>query len=167
MGAGKIIALISSILGILSVALFYVMPEIFFFWRFDYGAAGSFFLGGFGSHLCVTIGGEFGPESAEDTTLLFLGILVIAGSALALMGGFFENKSLTILGGLLMILGPILLVNALFLELGYFEDMATLIPPDDNIFFGSVSGADWGLDVSFFLAIGGGVLGIIGGATFE
>lgn len=142
------------------------MPEIFCFWRFDGGFSGSFFLGGFGSHYGFTIGGEFGPESADDTTLLFLGILVIAGSALALMGGFFENKSLTILGGLLMILGPILLVIALFLELGYFEDMAAMLV-GYNLFFGSVAGVDWGLDVSFFLAIGGGILGIIAGATFE
>ena len=83
------------------------------------------------------------------------------------MGGFFENKSITISGGLFMIVGTILLVIALFLELGYFEDMAAMLPSEENLFFGSLGGADWGLDVSFYLAIGGGVLGIIGGATFE
>ena len=77
MGVGKIIALISSILGILSVTLFYVMPEIFCFWGFDWGATGSYFLGGFGSKFTITIGGEVGPESAEDTILLSLGVLVL------------------------------------------------------------------------------------------
>lgn len=66
-----------------------------------------------------------------------------------------------------MILDPILLVIALFLELGYFEDMAAMLPSGENLFFGSVGGGDWGLDVCFLFAIGGGVLGIIGGATFE
>ncbi len=49
MGAGKIIAIIGGILGILSIALYHVLPEIFCLWKLDVAPTISRFLGGFGA----------------------------------------------------------------------------------------------------------------------
>ena len=35
MGAGKILAIIGAILGIMSVTLYYILPELFYLWRID------------------------------------------------------------------------------------------------------------------------------------
>jgi hypothetical protein len=55
----------------------------------------------------------------------------------------------------------------LIAKLGVFGE--TLIPlmGDVNLLAGSIPGvADWGIGIGSYLAIGGGILGIIGGATF-
>ncbi|MFW9877843.1 MAG: hypothetical protein ACFFG0_32575, partial [Candidatus Thorarchaeota archaeon] len=48
--AGRVIAIIAGIIGILSVVLYIVMPDFFAFWRFDaYGIPGAgikFWIGG-------------------------------------------------------------------------------------------------------------------------
>ena len=54
---------------------------------------------------------------------------------------------------------------ALFLGLGIFEGLATTLPSGTTILFGSEAGVDWGILISTYLALGGGVLGVIGGAT--
>ena len=167
MGAGKIIALVGGVLGIIAVVLFYVMPEIFCFWRFDADPVLAIFLGGFGSSSGVVGGVDQEIQYAEDVYLLLMGILVVAGGGVALVGALVDNKGIAVLGGLLMLVGSAILLIALGLELGDFEDVAALLPSDENLFFGSLGTADWGLYTSFFLAIGGGVLGVIGGALIE
>ena len=165
MGAGKILAIIGAILGILSVALFYILPELFCFWRIDGGPAISVYLGGFGFQSGVLGGIEYGPEYGEDIFMLIVAVLIVAGSVLALIGGLAGNKAVGILGGIILLAGPILLVVALFLELGSFADIAAILPPGENLLFGSVPGGSWGIWIGSFLAFGGGVLGLIGGAT--
>ncbi|TKJ16898.1 MAG: hypothetical protein CEE43_19160 [Promethearchaeota archaeon Loki_b32] len=164
MGAGKIIAIIGGILGILTIGLYFVLPEIFCLWRLDGAPVLSIFLGGFGSSTGELMGVAYGPEYAEDIFLLIVGVLIVAGGALAIIGGLAGNKIIGILGGVLMIAGPIILTIALFAELGDFEDIALLLG-GESLFWGSEPGVDWGLWIGFFLAIGGGVLGVIGGAT--
>jgi len=173
MGAGKIIAIIGGILGILTIGLYYVLPEIFCLWRLDGDPIFSVFLGGFGFKTGTNAIlpppwplGDYGPEYAEDILVLLVGVLIVAGGALAIVGGLIGNKMIGILGGVLMIAGPILLTIALILELGDFEDMALLLG-DKSLLFGSETGVDWGLWIGSFLAIGGGVLGVIGGATVD
>jgi hypothetical protein len=166
MGAGKVIALVGGVLGIIAVILFYILPEIFCFWTLD-GPGVSYFIGGFGFEFSVLGGIEQDIEYAEDTFLLLMGILVVAGGGIALIGGLVDNKGITILGGVVMLVGSAILLIALGLELGDFEDIGAALPSGENLFFGSYAGADWGLSVSFFLAIGGGVLGVIGGALIE
>jgi len=167
MGAGKILAIIGGILGILSVGLFYILPDLFCVWRIDGGAAFSVYLGGFGFTSGSIMGVDIPPEYGEDIFMLIVAVLIVAGSALALIGGLAGNKAVGILGGIILLAGPILLVVALLLELGDFADAALIIDAlgGDTLLFGSGSGADWGLWISSFLALGGGVLGVIGGAT--
>ncbi len=162
MGAGKFIAIIGGILGILSVALFYVLPEIFSFWRLE-TPLGDFFLGGFG----FRAGTGIDPEYTEDILLLIIFTLVVAGGAIAIIGGLIESKGVGILGGVIMLAGPIFLLIALFIEFGDFEDLAIAISffGGEGLIMGSAGGAEWGIWISTYLAIGGGVVGVIGGAT--
>ena len=166
MAAGKIIAIIGGILGILTIGLYFVLPEIFCLWRLDGAPFLSIFLGGFGSATGEALGVGYGPEYYEDIMLLIICVLIVAGGALAIIGGLIENKMIGILGGVLMIVGPILLIVALFIEYGDFEAIASLLG-GKSLFFGSEPGVDWGLWIGFYLAIGGGVLGLIGGATID
>lgn len=167
MGVGKLIAIIGGILGILSIVLFHVLPEFFGFWRLDAGAALTIWLGGFGF-----TGGEFmgigiDPEYAEEIIFLLIAILVVAGGALAIVGGLVENKMIAILGGVVMLAGPIIFIIGAAVEFGPFEDLAAMLPPDSSLLFGSAAGGDWGLYVGTFLALGAGVLGLIGGIKVE
>lgn len=164
MGAGRIIAIIAGILGILSVALFYVLPEIISFWKISGGGMGLY-LGGFGFW---SDAGDF--SYAEDTLLTTIFVLIVAGGALGIIGGLVENKVIGLIGGILMLLGPILLIVALFIEFGDFEALADLIELGTGkrfLLFGSGAGVTWGLWIGTFLAFGAGVLGIIGGATTD
>jgi hypothetical protein len=165
MGAGKIIAIISGILGILCVVLFHLLPEIFAFWRIAGGGTG-WYLGGFAFW-------DFGigdPESADDILLLIIFILIVAGGGIEIVGAFIENKMIATIGGLLMLVGPILFILALVLELGDFKNLADFIEAatgDRFLLFGSGAGADWGIWISAYIALGAGVLGLVGGLKVE
>lgn len=165
MGAGKIIAIIGGILGILSVVLYHIMPDLFNFWRIDGGPMFSITLGGFGFTSGWFMGVQIAPVYAEDIFLLIIAILIVAGGVLALVGGLVENKAVGILGGIVLLAGPILLIVALLLQLGSFADLALLFPPGESLLFGSLPGVNWGIWIGSFLALGGGVLGLVGGAT--
>jgi len=163
MGKGKIIAIIGGILGILSVVLFYVLPDIFSFWHFVGGGAGLY-LGGFG----FWDGTGMDPEYAEDILLLIIFVVIVAGGAIAIIGGLIENKVAGILGGILMLAGPILLIVALATEMGDFKDLAAIIEfatGEKGLLFGSFGPLDWGIWISTYLALGAGIVGVIGGAT--
>ncbi|MFX1374672.1 MAG: hypothetical protein ACFFA0_02565 [Promethearchaeota archaeon] len=165
MGAGKIIAIIAGILGILAVVLFHVAPEIFSFWRLEGGGAG-WYLGGF-AYWDYGIGD---PESADDMLLLALFVMIVAGGAIEIVGAFVENKIIATIGGILMLLGAILFIVALAVEFGDFKDLADFIEygtGDRFLLFGSGAGAEWGLWIGTYLAIGAGVVGLVGGLTVE
>lgn len=162
MGAGKPLAIVGGILGILSIVLFYLFPGLFSLWRI-WGGGDAIYIGGFGSGAGMIMGSDFGPESADDILLLLVGVLLVAGGAVAFIAALVEVKFLGILGGLLMLAGPIILSLQLFLELGYFEGLGL----GDSLFFGSLAGARWGIWISFFMGAAGGILGIIGGATLD
>ena len=162
MGAGRIIAIIGGIVGVLSVALFFVLPELFNFWRVT-TPVGDLFLGGFGFRAGTGIDIEY----AEDIYLLVMLTVVVVGGALAIVGGIIENKVMGILGGVIMLAGPIALLIALFIEFGDFEDLAVTIAffGGEGLIMGSAGGAEWGIWISTYMAFGAGALGIIGGAT--
>ena len=162
MGSGRVIAIIGGVLGILSIVLFYVFPGLFSLWRI-YGGGNSVNIGGFGAGAGTIMGIDFGPESADDIILLLIGVLLVAGGAIAIVGGIVEVKFVGIIGGLIILAGPILLSVELLLELGFFEGYA----PGDNLFFGSTAGANWGIWISFFMGVGGGILGVVGGALSD
>ena len=168
MGAGKFIAIIGGILGIVSVALFYVLPELFCFWRLE-SAVGDIFLGGFGFSAGTGLF-ESDPEYTEDILLLITFTLVVAGGALAIIGGLIESKIFGILGGIIMLAGPIFLLIGLFIEMGDFEDLATNIAflfGGEGLIMGSAGGAEWGIWISTYFAFGAGALGLIGGALID
>jgi hypothetical protein len=165
MGSGRLIAIIGGVLGILSVVLFHLFPEIFAFWRIE-GGGGGIYLGGFAFEYLV--GSD--PAYTEDILLLIIFILVVAGGALAIVGGLIENKLIGTLGGLLRLVGPILFIISLAIELGDFSDLAALVEFSTGerfLLFGSAAGLDWGLWVGTFLALGAGVIGLIGGLKVE
>jgi hypothetical protein len=166
MGIGKIIAAIGGFLGIFTIVLYYVLPEIFCLWRIEGGAMLTFYFGGFGSETGIAMGGDFGPRYTEEAFLLFICILIIAGGAIAIIGGVIEKKILGMLGGILILIGPLLLLMDLAFGLSYITEFSGLIG-SDNLFWGNEPGLDWGIWIGFFLAIGGGVLALIGGATLD
>jgi hypothetical protein len=165
MRAGKILAIISGILGISSILLYYFAPQIFSFWRFNSGVVDEF-LGGFGTGY-GTLLGAIGIHLYEDIFLLFVGLLVLVGGELTLIGGVSEIKIIIILGGTFMITGIALFFMILLFGLGDFKEIAAFLPSGENLFFGRIGGADWGVWISFYLAMSGGILGIIGGVILE
>jgi hypothetical protein len=167
MGAGKIIAIIGGIVGILSIALYHVLPEFFCLWRLEAGAALKVWIGGFGFTAGETGGVGVDPEYAEEILLLIIAILIVAGGALAIIGGLTESKLFGILGGVAMLAGSIGFIVGALIEYGTFEDLALAIGlfGGEGLLFGSAGGADWGIWIGLYMAIAGGVLGLIGGAT--
>ena len=147
MGAGKIIAIIGGILGILSIALYHILPEFFCLWRLDGGVALKVWLGGFGFTGGEQGGSGLDPEYAEEILFLIIAILIVAGGALAIIGGIVENKLIGILGGVAMLAGSITFIVGAFIEFGPFEDLAALIGTfgGENLLFGSAGGANWGI----------------------
>lgn len=171
MGAGRILAIIGGILGILSVVLFFILPEFFCFWRIEISGGGmdiTTYLGGIGFGSGSILGIPFGPELVDDIILLLVGVLTIAGGVIALIGGAADKKTVGILGGIILLAGPILLIVSILGELGAIGDLAAILPPGETAFFGSISSmgvtATWGIWIGFFMAIAGGVVGVIGGA---
>ncbi len=97
---------------------------------------------------------------------MIIGFLIIGGGVITFIGGVAGSKVVGILGGIILLAGPTLLLIELILKLGAFENIGTTWLPGENLLFGSYPGlAEWGIGIGSFLAIGGGVLGIIGGAT--
>lgn len=178
--AGKILAIIGAIIGALPIALYYVLPEIFSLWRFDAGDFITRHLGGFGFMAGTDLGDDFGPEYYEDILLLLVGVVIVVGAGLLIIGALTEVKALGIIGGLTVIAGPILLMIGLLLEMGDFADIADLLEDggltDETLIFGSgeldftiinpafIFQADWGMWIGTYIVIGGGVVGVIGGA---
>ena len=166
MGVGKVFAIIGGVLGVLSVVLYYAAPEIFCLWRLDAPATLKLYVGGFGTLSGELLAVPFPPEYTGDTILMAVSLLIIGGSVLTFIAGLTESKKVGILGGIILLAGPILLLVEIIAKLGFFETMAAAWLPGANLLFGSFFGlADWGIYIGAYLAIGGGLLGIIGGAT--
>ena len=167
MGAGKVFAIIGGILGALSVLLYYAAPEIFCLWRLNAPLVPlKLYFGGFGANSGELGAIPFPPEYSGDIILMIVGVLIISGSVLAFIAGIAESKKIGILGGIILLAGPILLLVALIAKMGVFGDTIVPLLGNVNLLFGSILGvADWGIYIGSYLAIGGGLLGLIGGAT--
>ncbi|MFX1322346.1 MAG: hypothetical protein ACFFAQ_11960 [Promethearchaeota archaeon] len=170
--AGMVLAIIGAVIGLLSVLLGLAIPALFSWYHYDLstpGYSGGLYLTAFGSIISDPSGADF-----EVATLVLLGgIMVLAGAGLCIVAAATKMKPLGIIGGILMIVGPIMLIIDLasvgseFAE--YMDNIATYT--DKSIFFDTFSYAGysvvWGLWVGFFMAIAGGVVGLIGGATLS
>ncbi len=178
MGNGKFVAIIGGIIGIVFVLLSLVGGKFLSWYQFSgeivgiYGSSsGGLYLTAFGDIISDPTGG---PEFEIATLVLLGGIMVLAGAGLCIVGGATEKKPLGIIGGILMILGPMMIIFDLVGEVSefseYINDLSTAY--DSNVFFGSFSETygyysldfTWSLTIGFFITIGGGVVGLIGGA---
>ncbi|KKK40915.1 hypothetical protein LCGC14_1673380 [marine sediment metagenome] len=167
MGAGKVFAIIGGLLGVLSVVLYYIAPDILNLWNLNAPLVPlKVYLGGFGAWSGEWLATPFPIEYAGDLILLIVGVLTIGGGVITFIGGAAGSKTVGILGGIILLAGPILLLVALIAKLGIFGDTIVPLMGDVNLLFGSIFGvADWGIGIGSYLAIGGGILGIVGGAT--
>ncbi len=178
MRGSKYIALIGAILGILTVVLFYLLPEMFYLWGIK--ATGTenlrFYLGGF-----YSVGYTFSPLGLLDIEfiqtlepiLFIVSVLITGGFVITLIGSLEGKRSTGIGGGITLLLGPVLLMIALLTGMGtLFGELASILGLiGQNLLFGSLSSMgttmSWGLGSGFFVALAGGVLGVIGGALME
>ncbi len=166
MGVGKVFAIIGSVLGVLSVVLYYAAPEIFCLWRLDAGTTMKAFIGGFGSVSGEQVSIPFAPKYTEDIFLLIVSVLILGGSVLTFIAGLTESKVVGILGGIILLAGPILFLVEIVAKLGIFGSDIVPLLGDAFFLFGNSPGlVEWGIYYGYYLAIGGGILGMIGGAT--
>lgn len=186
--AGRVIAIIAGIIGILSVLMYMVLPDFFAFWRIDaYGFPLVDFqawIGGFaqktgeGSALVLD---ELGITAGtitytEDMILTIIAIAIIAGGAVSIIGGIIGNKWIGLVGGIAMLLGVIAFIVGLAIQFGDFADLGDLIGEfgGENLLFGSGNSltipgleADWGLGMAAWFGIGAAAAGVIGGILIE
>ncbi len=173
MKAGKILAIIGAIVAIVSVGLSFVLPTIFGWYRIELSAIGisvGIYFTGIGS---VATTGGIGGISGFATLELIGGILLIIGAIICIVGVIKESKAAGIVGGVLILLAPLILIIDLLTGLGDFADLIQTLggPSNASVFWGSftITGPpdvlmSWGIWIGSFLALGGGALGIIGGA---
>jgi len=176
--AGKLLLLLAGLLAILAIALFYVMPDIFGLWGVTSVLAGvtidSMTFGGFSSFQNVTL---LGTQSslAMDLYLMAGAALVVIGAIIAILGALKESKGIGMLGGLLILAGPLLLIASLIMGLGVFGNYlsaytnlgmtGTLIM--GSIDFAGVGTLTYGLKIGAYMLIAAGVIGLIGGMTLS
>ncbi len=170
--AGKVLAIIGAIVGVASVLLGFVLPAFFSWFRMEISYGGTVVLG-----VYVSGFGTVSSVPAYYTAFAYLelvgGIVLIVGAILCIVSAGKGSKAPGIVGGILMLVAPLILIVDLLLVSG--ADFAALIalmggPADPSILWGSFSPApgvllSWGIWIGAFVALGAGVLGLIGGAT--
>ncbi len=174
MGFGKIVAIIGAAIGLLSVILSFLLPELFCWYSYTVtniisSNKSSYYLTGFGTTISI-------PYSTAISAIALLeligGFLVILGAIVCIVGVTKESKKIGSIGGILILLGPVLLLADFLIGISeYYEQVEFIqsIATNKNIlwdtvsFFGDVYA--WNLWIGFFMAVAGGVLGTIGGAT--
>jgi hypothetical protein len=169
MGFGKIVILIGAILGLASIFLSFIFPPLFAWYRYEVsgmGSSGGWYLTGIGTVI------DIGNTTPMGLSILEVvgGIMVIIGSILCIVANVKESKGMGVLGGLLMLLAPILLVIDFLVGM---SELAGVIGDNMDLFvgrnwywedfFGILYNYTWGLWVGFFIIIVGGSLALIGG----
>lgn len=169
---GRIVITTGAIIGILSVFLSAIIPELFSWYKIEsYWMIyeNGVYLTGFGTS--ISTGAYIAPELS--ILVLIGGMLVIGGSFLCIIIGANESattklKVAGIIGGFLMLIGPILLI--IDLVIGKSDFARNLVElrswAGGTLFEGTyvdIYTYTWGLWIGFFLVLAGGVLGLIGG----
>jgi len=174
LGAGKGIAIVGAVIGLMSVLLSFIAPQIFSWYRIEIssmGITGKIYITGIGTVVSVPAGAPIGGFAIFE---LIGGILLIIGAIVCIIGAVKELKAAGIVGGILILLGPLLLIMDLLLGLGEFTEVLAFLggPADVNALWGSITIVgppdflvSWGIWIGSFLALAGGVLGLIGGAS--
>ncbi|MFX1571043.1 MAG: hypothetical protein ACFFCV_22110 [Promethearchaeota archaeon] len=162
---GKTLIIIAAILGLASIFLGLILPSIFPWFRIEEVLGGTMVLDLYLNGIGMVEGYDI------DIFVLSGGICVILGAILGIAGGAKESKGVGILGGVLMLVGPVLLIFYLFIDAESFRTIlhGLGVSSGANLFWGTVtiggSTITWGVWIGWFLGIGAGALGIIGGAT--
>ena len=169
MAYARQIAVIGAFIGILSLLLSLLSPELFSWYRLTLPSIdGGFYLTGFGTSVFINY-----PSQTDEIAVLVLigGILVIVGAVQCLTSALVKNKIVGILGGLFMIVGPLLLLADIMMGVSEFMQWMEYYTSDSGVglLFGRIPAydIDFGLWIGFYMAIGCGVLGLIGGALVE
>jgi hypothetical protein len=178
MRVGKVLLITGAILGILSLTLSLISPEFLGWYRIEMPVItlGYFFgvyISGIGN--VVSVGGL--TEAGISVLELIGGILVIIGAIICIIGVFKKLKYAGIIGGILMILGPLMLVLDLLIGVSEFTKVLGVLDAGDlspllggkNVIFSMAPfptvPLTWGLWIGFYVAVAGGVLGLIGGVV--
>ena len=174
MGTGKALALIGAVLALATLALSFVVPNFFGWYRIEMSAIGitaGIYYTGLGTIVVVP---AIIPMTGMDIFGVIGGILLIVGSIACIIGGVKESKAAGIIGGVLIILSPLILIINLLVGAGDFAAMIQSLggPAGASVLWGSITITgppdvlmSWGLWIGSFLSLGAGVLGLIGGAS--
>ena len=172
MGSGKTLALIGAVLALITLALSFVVPNFFGWYRVEVSSMGmtvGIYITGLGT---IAIVPAIIPIAGIDIFVLIGGILLIVGAIACIIGGVKESKAAGIIGGVLILLSPLILIIDLLIGLGEFAAMIQLLggPAGASVLWGSITipgpmTLTWGIWIGSFLSLGAGVLGLIGGAT--
>lgn len=174
MGSGKALALIGAVLALITLALSFVVPNFFGWYRVEASLLGmtiGIYITGLGTLAAVP---AIVPVAGMEIFVLIGGILLIVGAIACIIGGIKESKAAGIVGGVLILLSPLILIIDLLAGLGEFAAMIQLLggPAGASAIWGSITITgppdvllSWGIWIGSFLALGAGVLGLIGGAS--
>ena len=164
MGAGKVLGIIGACICLASLLLSMVFPLWFSWYRVSISdgiTTLGIFLTGFGNFISEGI-----PPITDFVFLTLIGaIILIAGAIILIIGATKEVKIMGIIGGILTLIAPILLL--LNLSIGFYDFQGLV--GDPNVFWGlEMLGPgvlySWGVWIGFFMAVVGGILGLVGGA---
>jgi len=166
MGAGKVIAIIGASISLASLFLSLFLPEWFSWYRAsitDGSTTAGLYLTGFGNFISM---GGFSPLTDIIYLTLIGAFVIMVGAILLIIGAAKEIKAMGIIGGVLTLIGPILLLSSLVV--GIYDWQGLIGQP--NVFWGLEEvfpglWLSWGVWIGFFMALVGGVLGLVGGAT--
>ena len=166
MGAGKVIAIIGASISLASLFLSLILPEWFGWYRAsitDGITTVGLYLTGFGNFIST---GLFPPLTDIIYLTLIGAFVIIVGAIILIIGAAKEIKAMGIIGGVLTLIGPILLLSSLVV--GIYDWQGLIGQP--NVFWGLEEALPglwllWGVWIGFFMALVGGVLGLVGGAT--
>ncbi|MFX0105823.1 MAG: hypothetical protein ACFE75_10050 [Candidatus Hodarchaeota archaeon] len=175
---GRSIVALSAIIGLISILLFYVLPDTFYLWHIEmtgyYDVKVVF--GGFSSGAYQMGGGIINLRNInfieEEATLIFAGIITIFGILMTLIGAGKGSRGAGIGGGFFLLLAPILFMGALMGGAGIFSELADIVGiVGQNLLFGSISDmgttVTWGIGAGTILPLVAGVLGLIGGGLIR
>ena len=173
MGSGKTLALVGAVLALATLALSFIVPNIFGWYRIEasgMGMTAGIYFTGLGTLATVPAG--MMPGGGFAIFELIGGICLIIGSIACIIAGVKESKAAGIIGGVLILLSPLILIIELLVGAGDFALLIQTLtgPAGASVFWGSYLIApgvtlSWGIWIGTFLSLGAGVLGLAGGAS--
>ena len=178
MKIGNYIVIAGAILSILPLFLFYMVPDVIYFWGINTngfpGSDLSLYLGGFYSGAYSSGGGPLNVNLIDsmEITILCISFLIVGGFVAMLIGGVSGKRSSSLGGGFFLLFGLVILMGALLDEFGMFGELTSnLSLVGRNLLFGSLNQTGvtiiWGLGIGFYLTLIGGLLGLIGSIMME